>query len=118
MCGIVAIIDPGAAVAGGPPARREAQLVAMLDRIRHRGDPEHFGERWVEAGVALGTNRLAIVDREHARQPQSDQEGHVRVVFNGELYGFETLRRELECRGHRFRTASDTEVLIYAYLEW
>lgn len=121
MCGIVAIIDPAAAAGdagGGAPARREAQLVSMLDRIRHRGDPEHFGERWVAAGVALGTNRLAIVDRAHARQPLSDHEGSIRVVFNGELYGFQGLRHELECRGHRFRTASDTEVLIHAYLEW
>ncbi|MEW9547896.1 asparagine synthetase B [Nonomuraea sp. NPDC050783] len=119
MCGIAAIIDP-AGTAEGPDrtAARQRELAAMLGRIRHRGDPGCFGESRAEAGAALGTNRLAIVDREHARQPQSDPTGRYLLAYNGELYGFRQLRAELERRGHAFRTASDTEVVVHAYLEW
>lgn len=119
MCGIAAMIDPRAgAESESAVRRREQELLSMLGRIRHRGDAGCFGERWAGPGVALGTNRLAIVDREHARQPQADAAGRVRVVFNGELYNHLDLRRELEGLGHVFRTFSDTEVLVHAYLEW
>lgn len=119
MCGIAAIIDLKASTESTDRIlERERELLAMLDRIRHRGDLECFGERWAGAGIALGTNRLAIVDREHARQPQSDDDGTIRVAYNGELYGFLDLRRELEKLGHRFRNESDTEVIVHAYLEW
>ena len=119
MCGIAAIIDPTPdTTSAGRIRERERELIAMLDRIRHRGDPECFGERMVDAEIAFGTNRLAIVDREHARQPQSDPDEQVWVIYNGELYGFPKIRRELERLGHRFRTASDTEVIVHAYLEW
>lgn len=119
MCGIAAIIAPW--IADETPravAHRDAQLVDMLERIRHRGDQECFAERVSEPGVSLGTNRLAIVDRDHGRQPQSDVDGFVEVVFNGELYEHHLLRDELEGLGRKFRTGSDTEVLIHAYLEW
>jgi asparagine synthase (glutamine-hydrolysing) len=119
MCGIAAIID---LAAGTEPSdamhAREHTLLAMLSRIRHRGDPERFAERWIGPGVALGTNRLAIVDRPHARQPLTDPDGRIHVVFNGELYRYRELRRELEQCGRIFRTDSDTEVLVHAYLEW
>lgn len=119
MCGIAAIIEPTTVTESQEAIRdREQRVLAMLEPIRHRGDPGCFGERWADAGVALGTNRLAIVDRTHARQPQADGDDNVRVIFNGELYGYLKLRRELQQRGHRFRTDSDTEVLVYAYLEW
>lgn len=119
MCGIAAIIDPFVDVEHpAATAHRENDIVAMLEKIRHRGDPDCFGERRVDTGVALGTNRLAIVDRPNARQPQADSDDCVLVVYNGELYGFEEMRAELEKCGHKFRTDSDTEVLIYAYLEW
>ncbi|MEV0323220.1 asparagine synthetase B family protein [Streptomyces sp. NPDC050658] len=119
MCGIAAIIDLGCEDESSERvAARESALVSMLDRIRHRGDPENFGERWSASGVALGTNRLAIVDRAHAGQPQSDATGQVQLVYNGELYGFHALRDELTALGHEFRTESDTEVVLRAYLEW
>jgi asparagine synthase (glutamine-hydrolysing) len=122
MCGIATIIDLDASTQSSESRsrvhQREHELLAILERIRHRGDRECFGERWVDVGVAMGTNRLAIVDREHARQPQSDQDGQVYVAYNGELYGFLELRRELERLGHVFRNASDTEVIVHAYLEW
>jgi asparagine synthase (glutamine-hydrolysing) len=119
MCGIAAIIELHAATESEEATRdREQRVVAMLDKIRYRGDPDCFGERWADCGVALGTNRLAIVDRPHARQPQADGDDQVRVIFNGELYGYRELRKELEERGRLFRTDSDTEVLVHAYLEW
>ncbi|MEU6670084.1 asparagine synthase-related protein [Streptomyces sp. NPDC046727] len=119
MCGIAAIID--ARITDESPeavAHRDEQLARMLDRIRHRGDAECFAERLTRPGIALGTNRLAIVDRDHGRQPQSDTNGLVEVVFNGELYEHRALRKELERLGHKFRTKTDTEVLLVAYLEW
>lgn len=119
MCGIAAVIEPRATTERKDATlAREHEILAMLAHIRHRGDPDCFGESWADAGVALGTNRLAIVDREHARQPQTDADDQVRVVFNGELYGYLELRRQLEERGRKFRTNSDTEVLVHAYLEW
>lgn len=119
MCGIAAVIEPGAAAEDAQRTRdRERQLTLMLDKIRHRGDPDCFGELWAGSGVAMGANRLAIVDRPHARQPQADSEASARVVFNGELYNYRELRRDLEQRGRDFRTTSDTEVLVHAYLEW
>lgn len=89
-----------------------------MEQIRHRGDASRFGECWSAAGVSLGGNRLAIVDPEHGQQPLSDTAGRVRVVFNGEIYNFLALRGELEALGHKFRTESDTEVLVHGYLEW
>lgn len=120
MCGIAAIIDLGCGATedAGRTGARERDLLTMLDRIRHRGDPENFAERWSGSGVALGTNRLAIVDRAHARQPQSSPDGQVRLVYNGELYDFHRLRDELARLGHEFRTTSDTEVVLNSYLEW
>ena len=119
MCGIAAIIDPTASTESSNATRaREGMLLDMLARIRHRGDPERFGERWSGPGVAMGTNRLAIVDRPHARQPLTDSDEQIHVVFNGELYRYQELRRELAACGRTFRTDSDTEVLVHAYLEW
>ncbi|MFI9171477.1 asparagine synthetase B family protein [Streptomyces lincolnensis] len=118
MCGIAAIIDTGPDGRAAHPEHLQRELLAMLDHIRHRGDAECFAEHSVREGVALGTNRLAIVDREHARQPQTDPREQIRVAYNGELYGFLDLRRELTALGHEFRTESDTEVLIHGYLQW
>ena len=78
----------------------------MLEKIRHRGDPEHFGERWSGTGFAMGTNRLAIVDRQHAAQPFSDESGLVWLVFSGEMYGYQEIRRDLERAGHPSRPAN------------
>lgn len=112
MCGIAAQLGRDA----GPV--RGAQVDTMLSAISHRGDPEHFGRIRECTGAVLGCNRLAIVDRLTAEQPMADPAGSCWVVFNGEIYNHAQLRHELSSRGRRFRTASDTEVLIQGYLEW
>jgi asparagine synthase (glutamine-hydrolysing) len=83
----------------------------------HRG-PDGWGE-WFQDGVALGQNRLAILDLVHGKQPMPSTDGLVQVVFNGEIYNFRDLRKELTQKGHRFRTDhSDTEVIVHGYCEW
>jgi asparagine synthase (glutamine-hydrolysing) len=99
----------------------ERRLQAMGDSIRHRGpDGEGFFRCPTESGgtVGLAHRRLAIIDLSTGDQPMAHAEAGVTLVFNGEIYNFATLRRELEALGHRFRTKSDTEVLLNAYVEW
>ena len=86
----------------------------MRRRLVHRG-PDDSGV-FVEDGVALGNNRLSIIDTEAGHQPMAVGD-HV-IVYNGELYNHLDLRRELEAAGRRFRTHCDTETLLQAYLEW
>ncbi len=70
-----------------------------------------------EPGVGLAHRRLSIIDLEGGDQPIGNEDGSIQVVFNGEIYNFQELRRDLEARGHRFRTRSDTEVLVHLYEE-
>ncbi len=85
--------------------------------LMHRG-PDAWGE-FAGVGVGLGHTRLSILDLECGAQPMSSPDGEVTVVFNGEIYNYRSLWRELECRGHRFRTNhSDTEVILNGYREW
>jgi asparagine synthase (glutamine-hydrolysing) len=89
----------------------------MLEAERHRG-PDDWGI-WSDDLCVLGHRRLAIIDvSEAGRQPLSNQEGTIWTTFNGELYNFQALRRQLESLGYRFRTGTDTEVLVYAYERW
>ena len=88
----------------------------MTTTIVHRG-PDDEGY-FVSDGVALGVRRLSIIDLAGGHQPMSDPEETVWVAFNGEIYNFPELRGELEQHGHRFRTKSDTEVIIHGYKEW
>ena len=93
-----------------------AAVKAMCDRIRHRGpDDEGFH---VEGGCAIGMRRLSIIDLDTGRQPISNEDDTVWVVFNGEIYNYRELRSELEAAGHRFRTRSDTETLVHLYEEY
>lgn len=87
----------------------------MCDQIRHRG-PDDEGY-YVSGSCALGMRRLSIIDLETGHQPISNEDGTVRVVFNGEIYNHNELREWLRQRGHRFRTHSDTEVLVHLYEE-
>jgi asparagine synthase (glutamine-hydrolysing) len=100
----------------------ERRLKAMADSIRHRGpDGEGFfldGTCDESSFVGLAHRRLAIIDPTTGTQPMVHQSAGVTLVFNGEIYNFEPLRRNLELRGHHFRTKSDTEVLLNAYVEW
>ncbi|MGW1807862.1 asparagine synthase (glutamine-hydrolyzing) [Streptomyces sp. NPDC002078] len=93
-------------------------LHAMTETMACRG-PDDRGV-WTEGPAALGHRRLAIIDLPGGRQPMSvaTQQGTVAMVYSGEAYNFTELRGELEGRGHRFTTDSDTEVVLHGYLEW
>lgn len=92
-------------------------IASMCDLLAHRG-PDGSGHA-VAADVAFGHRRLAIIDLSDAgRQPMSTEDGTVTVTFNGEIYNFAGLRSELQGRGHRFRTRTDTEVILAAYQEY
>lgn len=111
MCGIAGFIDPS-------HNHDEASLLinTMCQIIRHRG-PDEQGV-WVGNGVALGMRRLAIIDRSFGHQPIFNEDESVLVVFNGEIYNYRELQKELEQRGHRFRTNCDTEVIVHGYEEY
>ena len=95
---------------------RRADLEAMTRSIIHRGPDD---EGYFMAGqLGLGFRRLSIIDLAGGHQPMSDQEESVWVVFNGEIYNFPEIKRELQSRGHVFRTNSDTEVIIHGYKQW
>jgi len=88
----------------------------MTASLRHRG-PDDEGV-YLDGPAALGIRRLSVIDLRTGRQPISNEDGTTWVVQNGEIYNFRTLRRQLERLGHRFRTGSDTEVLVHAYEEY
>ncbi len=94
-------------------------LVTMCDTMRHRG-PDDAGEWWSsDDRVGLAQRRLAIIDLSPGgHQPMLDYSGQLCITFNGEIYNYQELRHELESVGHRFHTASDTEVILEAYREW
>jgi asparagine synthase (glutamine-hydrolysing) len=98
------------------PVERD-HIVAMCDLIAHRG-PDESG-LFLDGCVGLGHRRLSIIDlTPTGRQPMATPDSQVVIVFNGEIYNFAELRRDLESRGHRFRGRSDTEVLLAAYVEF
>jgi len=112
MCGIIGI-------ASKIPASDRCWLALGRDALRHRG-PNDAGEWWsVDGCVGLGHRRLSIIDLTPAgHQPMHDVGRELSIVFNGEIYNFSDLRRELEANGHSFRSHSDTEVILAAYREW
>jgi asparagine synthase (glutamine-hydrolysing) len=112
MCGIVGIVSQA-------PIKEHDVLTTQRDTMYHRG-PDDAGVWWSEDGcVGLAHRRLAIIDLSPAgHQPMMDESGKLCIVFNGEIYNFKDLRRELEARGHCFRSSSDTEVILAAYREW
>jgi asparagine synthase (glutamine-hydrolysing) len=97
-----------------PVSRRDIEKMARS--IVHRG-PDDEGY-YVSGPIGLGFRRLSIIDIEGGHQPMSDAEESIRVVFNGEIYNFPELRRELEGFGHVFRTRCDTEVIVLGYKQW
>lgn len=112
MCGITGIASRTAISDRG-------WVVVGRDALRHRG-PDDFGEWWSPNGcVGLGHRRLAIIDLSPAgHQPMQDASGELCIVFNGEIYNYADLRRELMSKGHAFRSHSDTEVILAGYREW
>ncbi len=111
MCGIVGLCDLG----GASPAD-EANLRTMLGAVRHRG-PDQFGI-YLDEHVGLGHARLSILDLHTGQQPIANEDRSLWIVFNGEVFNHPELRLELERRGHRFTTATDTEVVLHAYEEY
>ncbi|MCE5234153.1 MAG: asparagine synthase (glutamine-hydrolyzing) [Mizugakiibacter sp.] len=111
MCGIIGAI---ALRPGMLPARAVGER--MNDLIRHRG-PDDAG-LFHDGDVMLGMRRLAIIDPASGQQPVFGSDRQVVAVFNGEIYNFRELREELEAAGHRFRTHSDSEVIVHAYERW
>jgi asparagine synthase (glutamine-hydrolysing) len=111
MCGIVGIFD----TRGKRPIDR-----GLLDRMNesqhHRGPDE--GGLHLEPGVGLGHRRLSIIDLSTGQQPLYNEDQSVAIVFNGEVYNFQELFRELSERGHTFRTRSDTEAIVHAWEQW
>ena len=97
------------------PVDREA-IRRMADSIAHRG-PDDEGY-FFTGPLGFGFRRLSIIDLSGGHQPMSDAEETVWVIFNGEIYNFKELRAELEQCGHRFRTKSDTEVIVHGYKQW
>jgi len=111
MCGLVGVYH----FDKDRPVDRD-RLIAQNDTLMHRGPDA--GAVWVGKGVGLGHRRLSIIDVAGGLQPMWDAEKRVGVVFNGEIYNYRELNQELQARGHRFQTNSDTETIIHAFREW
>ena len=111
MCGIAGIFHLNGAAASPVMLRR------MTDAVAHRGpDGEGF---YTDGCIGLGHRRLAIIDLTDAgHQPMISEDGRIALSYNGEIYNFRELRSELESLGHRFRSSSDTEVVLRAWEEW
>ena len=114
MCGIAGFVEQQVAGDGGNESRR-AVLERMCRRITHRG-PDDQGVM-VERGVALGMRRLAIIDLAGGRQPISNEDSTMSIVFNGEIYNYRELQTGLQARGHKFQTHCDTEAILHSYEE-
>src|ERR1700722_15130370 len=111
MCGICGVFFSDR----NQRVRRDA-LAAMNRQIVHRGpDDEGF---LVQENVGLAMRRLSIIDIQTGHQPISNEDRNIWIVFNGEIYNHQELRRDLESRGHRYRTKSDTETIIHLFEEY
>ena len=106
MCGILGTIP-----------RTESNVFRhALDTLIHRG-PDDYGIESI-GNITLGHRRLSIIDINHGHQPMFDHSKRYAVVFNGEIYNFIEIKKELKSLGHSFKSNSDTEVLLSAYIEW
>jgi asparagine synthase (glutamine-hydrolysing) len=110
MCGIAGMYN----LSGAPVDARQVQ--AMCELIRHRGPDDH--DVWTHGPIGLGHQRLTIVDlSSRGRNPMPNEDGTVRLTFNGEIYNHKDLRPDLLRKGHAFRSQTDTEVIIHLYEE-
>ncbi len=111
MCGIVGICFPG-----HDQAPSETLVRRMASQLTHRGpDEEGYCMR---PGIALGHRRLSIIDLSGGKQPMGNEDDTMTVIFNGEIFNYIELREELQKKGHRFRTLSDTETIVHCYEEY
>ena len=111
MCGISGIFD-----GKGKRAIDRALVERMNSSLHHRG-PDAGGVH-LEPGVALAHRRLSIIDLSTGQQPLYNEDGSVVIVYNGEIYNYQSLIPELTALGHVFRTKSDTEVIVHAWEAW
>lgn len=109
MCGICGIVEHDSTPS-------VSLLRDMMNRLHHRG-PDGCGY-FRDRDVVLGHTRLAIIDEAGGAQPLANEDNRIWVTFNGEIFNYVELRDQLRDRGHRFKTASDTEVIVHAYEEW
>jgi asparagine synthase (glutamine-hydrolysing) len=112
MCGICGF----AGKCKSPPSEFSAILQSMTDQLQHRG-PDSAGF-FSQPEINLGIRRLRVIDLQTGEQPISTEDGTLQIILNGEIYNFQSLRADLEKKGHRFHTQSDTEVVLYAYQEF
>jgi asparagine synthase (glutamine-hydrolysing) len=110
MCGIAGIAN-----LNGQPVDQQS-LAAMTEAVRHRG-PDGQGLH-IDGCFGLGHRRLSIIDLAGGAQPMSNEDGRLWVTYNGEIYNYAELQKELESAGHRFKSRCDTEVIVHAYEEW
>ena len=119
MCGICGFIENNVQKTipvSEAPLSREQVLEKMMIALVHRGPDQ--GNCWMSETAALGFRRLSIIDLEGSMQPMANETGNLILVFNGEIYNYQELRRELLAAGHRFSTQGDSEVLLHGYEQW
>ena len=110
MCGFVGFID------GGDTQQDAGVLRSMTDAIRHRGPDD--ADYYMDGTISLGFRRLSIIDLEGGRQPILNEDGSKVLTFNGEIYNFQEIKKDLLAAGHVFKTATDSEVLLHGYEEY
>ncbi len=109
MCGVAGIV--------GPLADRVEVVARMTASLAHRGPDDHGA--YDDGECSLGHRRLSIIDLSPSgRQPMTNEDGTIQLAYNGEIYNFQELRSELLAHGHRFRSRTDTEVLVHGYEQW
>src|SRR5512135_3151107 len=110
MCGIAGIVTRAKLTEG------DSDLLKRMTRLLNHRGPDGEGY-YVDAHAALGHRRLSIIDLDSGKQPMCNEDETVWVTFNGEIYNYLDLRKELVAKGHRFKTDSDTEVIVHLYEE-
>jgi len=110
MCGFIGYIN------GGETQQNETALHAMTDAIKHRGPDD--ADYYMDGTISLGFRRLSIIDLEGGRQPILNEDESKVLIFNGEIYNYQSIRADLLEKGHIFKTATDSEVLLHGYEEY